>query len=165
MDEIAADEMVVLPGMEELASPLLIVNYSKGGKYDVIVVDCAPIGEPLRLLVFPKALHWWMVRIPPIGRKATSLVQPPVSRLTNIPLPGDEVLTSVEGLFSQLDQIRALLTNHDETSARLVVNPEKMVIKEAQRTITYPNLYGYFTDLIVCNRLIPNKVHDKYFSL
>ena len=164
MDEITADEMAVLPGMEELANLLYIVDYYRSGEYDVIIVDCAPTGETLRFLAFPEVLHWWMERMFPIGRKAASLVHPLVSRLTNIPMPDDEVFASIEDLFSELDQIRALLTNQDVASVRLVVNPEKMVIKEAQRTFTYLNLYGYFTDLIICNRLIPDKVNDQYFS-
>ena len=164
MAEIVADEMAVLPGMEELANLLYIVDYYRGGEYDVIIVDCAPTGETLRFLAFPEVLHWWMVRMFPIGRKAASLVQPLVSRLTNIPMPDDEVFASIENLFSELDQIRTLLSNQDVTSVRLVVNPEKMVIKEAQRTFTYLNLYGYSTDLIICNRLIPDKVNDHYFD-
>ncbi len=164
MDEITADEMTVLPGMEELANLLYIVDYYRSGEYDVIIVDCAPTGETLRFLAFPEVLHWWMERMFPIGRKAASLVHPLVSRLTNIPMPDDEVFASIEDMFSELDQIRALLTNQDVASVRLVVNPEKMVIKEAQRTFTYLNLYGYFTDLIICNRLIPDKVNDQYFS-
>jgi len=164
MDEIVADDMAVLPGMEELANLLYIVDYYRGGEYDVIIVDCAPTGETLRFLAFPEVLHWWMDRMFPIGRKAASLVHPLVSRLTNIPMPDDEVFASIGNLFSELDQIRALLSNQDMTSVRLVVNPEKMVIKEAQRTFTYLNLYGYFTDLIICNRLIPDKVTDQYFS-
>jgi len=164
MGEIVADEMAVLPGMEEMANLLYIVDYCRGGKYDIIVVDCAPTGETLRLLAFPEVLHWWMQRMFPIGRKAASLVHPLVSRLTNIPMPDEKVFASIEDLFSELDQIRALLSNQDVTSVRLVVNPEKMVIKEAQRTFTYLSLYGYFTDLIICNRLIPDKVNDQYFS-
>jgi len=164
MDEITADEMAILPGMEELANLLYIVDYYGSGEYDVIIVDCAPTGETLRFLAFPEVLHWWMERMFPIGRKAASLVHPLVSRLTNIPMPDDEVFASIEDLYSELDQIRALLTNQDVASVRLVVNPEKMVIKEAQRTFTYLNLYGYFTDLIICNRLIPDKVTDQYFS-
>ncbi|GAI53090.1 unnamed protein product, partial [marine sediment metagenome] len=115
-------------------------------------------------LSFPEILHWWMDRMFPIGRKAASLAHPLISRLTNIPVPGDEVFASIESLFSELDEIQSLLTNRDDASVRLVVNPEKMVIKEAQRTFTYLNLYGYLTDLIICNRLIPDKVDDQYFS-
>lgn len=164
VDEIAADDMAILPGMEELANLLYIVEYSRSGKYDVMVVDCAPTGETLRFLAFPEVLHWWMNRIFPIQRKAASLARPLIRAVMDIPMPDDEVFASIEDLFSELDQIRALLTNQDETSVRLVVNPEKMVIKEAQRTFTYLNLYGYFTDLIICNRLIPDKVNDQYFS-
>jgi len=164
IDEIVADELAVLPGMEELANLLYIVGYYQSEEYDVVVVDCAPTGETLRLLAFPEVLHWWMDRMFPIGRKAASLVQPLVSKLTNIPMPDDKVFASIETLFSELDQIRALLSNQDMTSVRLVVNPEKMVIKEAQRTFTYLNLYGYLTDFVICNRLIPDKVNDQYFS-
>ena len=164
MKEVVADEMAVLPGMEELANLLYIVDYYRSGQYDVIVVDCAPTGETLRFLAFPEVLHWWMDRMFPIGRKAASLARPLVRAVTDIPMPDDEVFASVESLFSELDQIRALLSNQDVTSVRLVVNPEKMIISEAQRTFTYLNLYGYSTDLIICNRLIPDKVNDQYFS-
>ena len=155
MDKIIADEMTVLPGMEELANLLYIADYYQSGEYEVIIVDCAPTGETLRFLAFPEILHWWMEKIFPIERKAVSLARPLVSALTNIPVPDDEVFISVENLYSELNEIKTLLGNQDVTSVRLVVNPEKMVIKEAQRTFTYLNLYGYSTDLIICNRLIP----------
>jgi len=163
MDEIAADEMAIFPGMEELADLLYIVNYSRSGQYDLIIVDCAPTGETLRLLSFPEILHWWMYRIFPIERKAASLARPVLRMLTDIPMPEDRVFDSIENLFSELAQMRALLTDQEQTSVRLVVNPEKMVIREAQRTFSCLNLYGYFTDLIICNRLIPDEVHDRYF--
>lgn len=164
MDKIIADEMTVLPGMEELANLLYIADYYQSGEYEVIIVDCAPTGETLRFLAFPEILHWWMEKIFPIERKAVSLARPLVSALTNIPIPNDEVFISVENLYSELNEIKALLGNQDVTSVRLVVNPEKMVIREAQRTFTYLNLYGYLTDLIICNRVIPNKVADQYFN-
>ncbi len=164
MDEIIADEMTVLPGMEELANLLYIIDYYRSGEYEVIIVDCAPTGETLRFRAFPEVLHWWMQKILPIERKAVSLARPLVSALTNIPVPDDEVFISVENLYSELNEIKALLGNQDVTSVRLVVNPEKMVIKEAQRTFTYLNLYGYHTDLIICNRIIPDEVDDQYFS-
>ena len=164
MKEVVADEMAVLPGMEELANLLYIVDYYRSGQYDVIVVDCAPTGETLRFLAFPEVLHWWMEKMFPIGRRAASVVHPFVKALTNIPMPDDEVFASVENLYSELNEIRAILGNQDVTTVRLVVNPEKMVIKEAQRTFTYLNLYGYLTDLIICNRVIPDKVDDRYFD-
>lgn len=165
MEEIIADEMTILPGMEELAYLLYIVDYYRSREYDVIIVDCAPTGQALRFLSFPEILHWWMEKMFPIGRKAITLAQPLAKALTNIPMPDDKVFASIENLYSELDEIQAVLSNQDISSVRLVVNPEKMVIKEAQRTFTYLNLYGYLTDLIICNRIIPEKVDDLYFSL
>jgi len=164
MDEIVADEMAILPGMEELASLLYIANYYRSKKYDVIIVDCAPTGETLRFLSFPEIFGWWVGKLLPLSRKAASVVNPVIRGLTNIPVPDEEVFASLDNLYSELYEMKVILSNQDVTSLRLVVNPEKMVIKEAQRTFTYLNLYGYLTDLIICNRVIPDKVDDQYFS-
>ncbi len=164
MDEIVAEEMAVFPGMEEMANLLYIINYYDSGKYDVIIVDCAPTADTLRLLSFPEILRWWMEKMFPIGRTAASVLRPFVRPVLGIPLPDEEVFDSAENLFNELQRMRSLLTDPGKASVRLVLNPEKMVIKEAQRTFTYLNLYGYFTDLIICNRLIPEKVEDRYFN-
>jgi arsenite-transporting ATPase len=164
LEDVVADEMAFLPGMEELANLLYIVNYAEGGRYDTVVVDSAPTGETLRLLSFPEMLDWWMRRLFPIERRVVSAVRPVLRPLINVPLPGEEVLDAVEQLFPQLEAMRTILTDPAKTSIRLVLNPEKMVIKETQRTFTYLNLYGYGTDLVVCNRLIPEEVTDHYFD-
>jgi arsenite-transporting ATPase len=134
------------------------------GEYDVIIVDCAPTGETLRLLSFPEIMRWWMHRIFPLERAAARVARPVIGRFTDLPLPGDEVFSAVKDLFLKLDRMREILTDGRTSSVRLVVNPEKMVIKEAQRTFTYLNLYGYCTDLVVCNRIIPESVKDAYFE-
>jgi arsenite-transporting ATPase len=159
LEDVVADEMAFLPGMEELANLLYIVNYA-----DTVVVDSAPTGETLRLLSFPEMLDWWMRRLFPIERRVVSAVRPVLRPLINVPLPGEEVLDAVQQLFPQLEAMRTILTDPARTSIRLVLNPEKMVIKETQRTFTYLNLYGYGTDLVVCNRLIPKEVTDHYFD-
>jgi len=164
LDEVMADEVAVLPGMEELANLLYIVKYGDSRDYDLIVVDCAPTAETLRLLSFPEILVWWMRKLFPLQRKAASLVRPLVKPILDIPIPDDEVFDSIQRLFPQLERMRSLLIDPKQTSARLVVNPEKMVIKETQRTFTYLNLYGYFTDLVICNRFIPDHVTDHYFD-
>jgi arsenite-transporting ATPase len=164
MDEITADEMAILPGMDELANLLYIIHLQDEKKYDVVIVDCAPTGETLRLLSFPEMLHWWMTRMFPVGKKVVNMVQPLVSTLMHLPLPSAEVMDSVQQLYEELEQIRGLLTDREKSSVRLVVNPEKMVIQETQRTFTYLNLYGYHTDLVICNRLIPEKVGGAYFQ-
>ncbi len=164
MTGVLADEMAILPGMEELTNLLYILDYYEKGDFQTIIVDCAPTGETLRLLSFPEVLHWWMEKLFPIERKAAGLIRPLAKRLTDIPIPDDRVFASAEDLFGQIERMHVLLTDPRKTSVRLVLNPEKMVIKEAQRTHTYLNLYGYHTDLIVCNRVIPQEVKDGYFA-
>ena len=164
MDDLVAEEIAIFPGMEELANLLYIVQYQEEGEYDVLIVDCAPTGETLRLLSFPDMMRWWMARIFPIGRKMVTGLRPMLKVLTSMPLPDAEVFRAVEELYSKLDKMYNLLTDTERATARLVVNPEKMVIKEAQRTFTYFNLYGYLTDLIICNRLLPEEVKDSYFK-
>jgi arsenite-transporting ATPase len=164
LEDVVADEMAFLPGMEELANLLYIVTYAESGQYDTVIVDSAPTGETLRLLSFPEMLGWWMRRLFPIERRVVSAVRPVLKPLINVPIPGEEVLDAVEQLFPQLETMRTILTDPSKTSIRLVLNPEKMVIKETQRTFTYLNLYGYTTDLVICNRLIPEEVNDHYFD-
>ncbi len=164
VDDVIADEIAFSPGMEELANLLYILNYQDKGEYEVIIVDCAPTGETLRLLGVPEVLKWWMTRLFPIGRKIITGVRPLAKTLTSMPLPDTRVFKSVEDLYAKLTRLHSLLADAEITSVRLVVNPEKMVIKEAQRSFTYFSLYGYATDLIICNRLIPDRVKDSYFK-
>ena len=164
MDEIAADELAVFPGMEELANLLYITRYNDSGEYDVIVIDCAPTGETLRLLSFPEMFYWWMKKVFPTGRAVAHLVRPMAKLASDMPLPSDEVFDSAEHLFQELNKTQELLSDPKTTSVRLVVNPEKMVIKEAQRMLTYLSLYGYSVDLVICNRLISSEIKDPYFD-
>ena len=164
IDEVLAEEMAILPGMEELAGLVHLINYHQQAEYDVIVVDCAPTGETLRLLSFPDVTRWWLHRIFPLQRTAARIARPVLKRVTDLPFPEDEVFEALKDLFEKLDHMREILTDAATCSVRLVLNPEKMVIKESQRTFTYLNLYGYATDLVICNRLIPQDVTDAYFS-
>jgi arsenite/tail-anchored protein-transporting ATPase len=164
LKDIVAEEMAFLPGMEELAYLLYLVNYAESGSYDVIVVDSAPTGETMRLLSFPEILNWWMKKLFPVQRQVARVMRPVIKPLTHLPMPDEEVLDSVQELFPQISKMRNLLADPLTTSIRLVVNPEKMVIKETQRAYTYLNLYGYATDLVVCNRLLPDRVSDHYFD-
>lgn len=164
VDEMVADELSVLPGMEELANLLWINRHRQSGEYDVIVVDCAPTGETLRLLSFPEVGRWWVEKLLPIQRAAANVLRPVVKTWTGLPLPEDEVYDAVQDLFNQLDALHGMLVDADMTSVRLVLNPEKMVIKESQRTYTYFNLFGYPADLVVCNRVLPQQVSDNYFE-
>ena len=164
IDEVLAEEMAVLPGMEELAGLVHLIKYYEDSEFDAIIVDCAPTGETLRLLSFPDVMRWWLHRIFPIQRTAARIARPVLTRVTDLPFPDDDVFEALKDLFERLDKMRDILTDPDVSSIRLVLNAEKMVIKEAQRTFTYLNLYGYPSDLVVCNRLIPQDVTDAYFT-
>jgi arsenite-transporting ATPase len=163
LDELVADEIAILPGMDELSALLWINLHCGSGEYDVVIVDCAPTGETLKLLSFPDVAGWWVEKMLPIHRRVVGLLRPVIRPFTDLPLPGDDVYAAGEKLFQRLEELHELLANPDVSSVRLVLNAEKMVIKEAQRTFTYLNLYGYATDAVVCNRLLPAEVQDGYF--
>jgi len=164
VDSLVADELTVLPGMDELANLLWINRHRESGNYDVIVVDAAPTGETLRLLSFPDVMRWWMQRLFPVQRRAMGLARPFINTFVDIPLPSEQVYDSIERLFKQLDTLHGMLIDPRLTSIRLVLNPEKMVVSEAQRTSTYFHLFGYPMDLVVANRVLPPEVTDPYFA-
>ncbi len=163
VDELIADEASVLPGMDELAALLQIVYLAESGEYDVIIVDCAPTGETLRLLSLPEVARWYLSHIFPIQRGAARLASPLLRTITDIPMPDDEVFATIKELINQLDRMHALLSDTSQSSVRIVLNPEKMVIKEAERTFTYINLYGFSCDLVIANRVLPSSINDEYF--
>jgi arsenite-transporting ATPase len=164
VSDLLASQIAVLPGMEELSGLLYIVQYYEEAAYDLLIVDCAPTGETLRLLSFPEMARWYMERIFPVERRMASILRPALRPFISVPMPSDKVFDSIKSLFERLALMRTILGDAKTTSVRLVVNPEKMVVKETQRTYTYLNLYGYFTDLLVCNRILPESIRDSYFD-
>lgn len=163
VDDITTEELTMFPGMEDLMSLLRVLQYYKDKTYDVIIIDCAPTGETLAMLSFPDMMRWWMEKLFPIKRKALKVLRPVAQPLLGIPLPTDDVMGELGNILDQLDEMRKIFSNREITSVRIVVNPEKMVIKEAQRSFTYLNLYDYNVDAIMVNRLIPDTVTDPYF--
>ncbi|MFZ5986196.1 MAG: ArsA family ATPase [Bacillota bacterium] len=163
--DITTEELTVFPGIEDLLSLLRILKYYKEKTFDVIVIDCAPTGETLALLSFPEMLRWWMDKLFPIKRKAMKLMKPIAEPLLGVPMPSDNVMGEIENIYNQLDEMKQILSDRDITSIRIVVNPEKMVIKEAQRSFTYLNIYNFNVDAIVVNRIIPDNVSDEYFKV
>jgi arsenite-transporting ATPase len=163
VDNLIADEASILPGMEEIASLLQIVHLHESGDYDTIIVDCAPTGETLRLLSLPEMARWYLTRIFPVERRAAALAGPLLRSVTDLPIPDDEVFEAIKDLILQLDAMHNLLADSSCSTMRLVMNAEKMVIKEAQRTYTYLNLYGFVTDAAICNRLMPTST-EAYFA-
>ena len=155
VDPISADELTVPPGMDELFSLLQIKEHHASGQYDAIIVDCAPTGETLRLLSFPDVASWWLEKVFPWEKRVMSAARPLAKTFFDVSLPSEAVYQDVERLVGNLVAMNEILRDRANTSIRLVMNPDRMVVKEAMRTFTYLNLYGYLTDAVVVNRVFP----------
>src|SRR3954463_775420 len=164
VDRISAEELTVPPGMDELFSLLQIKRHHDAAEFDCIVVDCAPTGETLRLLSFPDVATWWLEKVFPWERRLVAAARPLARGLFDIPMPTDAVFEDVERLVRNLVAMNDILRDRASTTVRLVMNPDRMVIKEAMRTFTYLNLYGYLTDAVVVNRLLPEEAGEGYFA-
>jgi arsenite-transporting ATPase len=164
VDQILAEELTVPPGMDEMFSLLQLKKHHAEGKFDVIIVDCAPTGETLRLLSFPEVARWWLDKVFPWERRLMSAARPLARTVLDLPLPGNDVLSEVQRLVGNLVDMSEILRDRERASIRIVMNPERMVVREAQRTFTYLNLYGYLTDAVVVNRVFPDDVSGGYFS-
>jgi arsenite/tail-anchored protein-transporting ATPase len=162
--DIAAEELTVPPGMDELFSLLQIKRHHESGEFDAIIVDCAPTGETLRLLSFPDICRWWLEKVFPWERRMVAAARPFAKTILDVPLPGEEVFAEVHRLVENLIAMNGILRDREHASIRLVMNPDRMVIREAQRTFTYLNLYGYLTDAVVVNRVFPDDVAGGYFG-
>jgi arsenite-transporting ATPase len=160
VDRISAEELTVPPGMDELFSLLWIKRHHEEESFDCVIVDCAPTGETLRLLSFPDVVTWWLEKVLPWERRLAPLAR----TLFDVPMPGDAVFDDVERLARNLVAMNGILRDRSRTSIRLVMNPERMVVKEAMRTFTYLNLYGYLTDAVIVNRVLPEDVAEGYFG-
>jgi len=163
--DITTEELTVFPGMEDLLSLLRIIKYYKEGRFDTIIIDCAPTGETLAFLSFPEMLRWWMEKLFPIKKKAVKVAGPIAESLLKIPMPSGQVLDEIDNMYYQLDDMKRIFSDRNITSIRIVVNPEKMVIREAQRSFTYLNIYDFNVDAVVVNRVIPDNVTDSYFKV
>jgi arsenite-transporting ATPase len=141
-----------------------IKKHKREGKFDVLIVDCAPTGETLQLLAFPDVAKWYLARIFPIHRMMNKVARPVMQPFISIPLPGDDIFSNVKDLLVDLEGMKKILGDPKVCTTRIVLNLEKMVVKEAQRAFTYLSLYDYLTDLVVVNRVLPPEVTDSYFD-
>ena len=163
-DAVEAEELAVVPGLDEVFALADIKAFATSGEYDVVVVDCAPTAETIRLLSLPDILSWYMDRVFETQRRVTKLARPVLDRLTSLPIAGDRVFAAIKQFYDRLDGVRDLLIDGDVTSARLVVNPERMVVAEARRTFTYLSLFGYHVDAVIANRMLPDEISDPWFA-
>jgi arsenite-transporting ATPase len=164
VDRIAAEELTVPPGGDELFSLLRIKRHVESGEYDAVIVDCAPTGETLRLLSFPDAARWWLDKV--FGREQSMLAAArPLARMFfDVPLPDEKVMAEIQRLVGNLVEMHELLRDTTAVSMRLVMTPDRMVVAESMRTFTYLNLYGYLTDAVVVNRVFPDELAEGYFG-
>ncbi len=164
VERIAAEELTVPPGGDELFSLLRLKRHVEEGAWDVIVVDCAPTGETLRLLSFPEAARWWLGKL--MGRETQLLAaaRPLARAFLDLRLPDEDVMGEVNGLIANLVAMHDILRDREAVSVRLVMTPDRMVVAEAMRTFTYLSLYGYLTDAVVVNRVFPSELDGTYFG-
>jgi arsenite-transporting ATPase len=154
LDPVAAEELTVLPGAEEVLALLELRQRARSGDWEAIIVDCAPTAETLRLLALPEALGWYMRRVLPTERRVVKALRPVLGRAAGVPMPGDSVFDALERLHAELDEVRALLSGPG-ASVRIVLTPENVVLAEARRSYTTLCLYGYRVDGVVANRVFP----------
>ena len=163
VDRVRAEELTVPPGMDELFSLLRIKQHWDDEDCEVLVVDCAPSGETLRLLGFPEVARWWVKKAFPWNSGLLGAAAP-LARALDLPLPDPEMMEEVDRLIENLLVMDTILRDRGNSSIRLVMNPERMVIDEARRTFTHLSLYGYPTDAVVVNRVFPDEVEGTYFG-
>ena len=164
LSDVEAEEMAILPGMEELSAMMYVNQYRKQETYDVIVLDCAPTAESLRFVSIPTTLDWYMKHVFPMERRVFNAVRPLVNRVSPVELPSDSYFANVKDLFSKLDGIDAILQDTRITSVRLVSNAERMVLRETQRAFVYFLLHGLSVDRILVNRVLPEEAAGSFFG-
>jgi arsenite-transporting ATPase len=164
ISDVEAEELAILPGMEELSAMMYVNQFRREQRYDVIVLDCAPTAESMRFISMPTTLDWYMKHIFPFQRGFLKAVRPLANRVSPVELPADSYFANIQELFGKLDGIDALLEDPHITSVRLVTNPERMVLRETQRAFVYFSLHGLAVDTVIVNRVLPAVVTDAYFE-
>jgi len=163
INDVEAEELAILPGMEELSALMYVNQFRREERYDVIVLDCAPTAESMRFVSMPTTLEWYMKHIFPYQRGLLKAVRPLANRVSPVELPSDSYFANIKDLFGRLDGIGDLLEDPKITSVRLVTNPERMVLRETQRAFVYFSLHGLAVDGVIVNRVLPTEVTDQYF--
>ena len=164
LEQTLAEELAIFPGMEEVSSLLYVNQYVREKAFDVMLLDCAPTGESLRFVSIPTTLEWYMSKLFKLERRLVRMVRPMLNTVAGVPIPKEAYFENLESLHRKLAGIDQLMADPKITTVRLVTNPEKVVLKETQRAFTYFCLFGLTIDAVIVNRLLPNKVHDTFFS-
>ncbi len=163
-ENIESEELLVFPGFEELLSLIKIKEIHDEGKYEVLIVDCAPTGETMSLLKFPDTFKWWMEKIFPIKKKGAKIAKPIVEATIKIPMPTDDTFDEIEKLYEKVDELHKLMLDKEKVSLRIVTTPERIVIKEAKRSFSYLHLFDYNVDAVIINKIFPQESMEGYFE-
>ena len=164
INDVEAEELAILPGMEELSAMMYINQYRREKRYDVIVLDAAPTAESMRFISMPTTLDWYMKHIFPFQRNLLKAVRPIANRVAPFELPTDNYFANIHDLFEKLEGVDELMEDPHTTSVRLVTNPEKMVLRETQRAFVYFSLHGLTVDTVIVNRVLSHEIRDSWFS-
>jgi arsenite/tail-anchored protein-transporting ATPase len=168
LEGVEAEELAILPGMDEIFSLVRMKRHYDEGEFDVLIIDSAPTGTALRLLSLPEVAGWYMRRfykpLQAVSAALRPLVEPLFRPIAGFSLPNQEVMDAPYEFYQQIEALEKVLTDNTQTSVRLVTNPEKMVIKESLRAHAYLSLYNVATDMVVANRIIPDHVSDPFFQ-
>ncbi|MBI4870271.1 MAG: ArsA family ATPase [Candidatus Riflebacteria bacterium] len=163
LEELVAEEVAIIPGMEETSSLLYVNQYHQEKRFDVIVLDCAPTGESLRFISIPSILRWYMSRLFRVERQIAKVARPIMKHVSDIPVPRESYFANIQKLFSKVEGVDVLLQDPTVTTVRLVTNPEKIVFNETQRAFMYFHLYGMSVDAIYVNRILPRGLEAEFF--
>ena len=164
INDVEAEELAILPGMEELSAMMYINQYRRENRYDVVVLDAAPTAESMRFISMPTTLDWYMKHIFPFQRNLLKAVRPIANRVAPFELPPDSYFGNIRDLFEKLEGVGEIMEDPNTTSVRLITNPEKMVLRETQRAFVYFSLHGLTVDAVIVNRVLPSDISDRWFN-
>jgi arsenite-transporting ATPase len=164
LSAVEAEEMAIFPGMEELSALMYVTQYRRTKQFDVVILDCAPTAESLRFVSLPTTLDWYMKHFFNFERRMMRAIRPIANRVARVEMPKDEYFQNIADLFSKIEGVDKLLEDANITSARLVTNAERMVLRETQRAFVYFSLHGLTVDRVIVNRLFPADIHDEFFA-
>jgi arsenite-transporting ATPase len=164
VDDITAEEMAILPGMEMAAALFYVLQFKDGGEYDVVIIDTPPTGETLRLLSFPDVSNWYIDKLFGLLKRMVSIARLTVGKMIDLPLPSKEVMDSLEDIKDNMERVKEVLEDAGSTTIRLVLNPERMPINETMRSYAYLCLYNKTVECLIVNKVLPSDADGSFMA-
>ena len=164
VEDISAEEMTIMPGMEMAAALFYVLQFKDSGEYDVVIIDTPPTGETLRLLSFPDVSNWYIDKLFGMAKRMMSIARVTVGKMVDLPLPSKEVMDSIEEIKNKMERVKEVLEDPENTTIRLVLNPERMPINETMRSYTYLCLYNKTVECLIVNKVLPPEVDGEFMK-